>query len=480
MRNSKIVATLGPASDPLIAELVAAGVDVFRLNFSHGGYEAQAKRVADIRAAASAQERYVAIMADLQGPKIRIGRFKDNAIQLLAGDLFQIDPGLDLDSGTQNVVGTTYPNLTDEVKPGDTLVLGDGTPQMKVTGIKDGKINLEILLGGELGSSKGINLKGGGLSAAALTEKDIADLEFICSLSVDYVAVSFVRNRGDVDEARRLIKSFNGNAGVIAKIERAEAVASEDALVEIILASDAVMVARGDLGIEIGDAALMGVQKHLVSLARRLNRSVITATQMMESMVTQPQPTRAEVMDVANAVLDGTDAVMLSGETAVGAYPVETVLRMVDVINGAEQSDFATDTHFQPYACKKIDEAIAMAAMTVAANLPRIKAVVSLTASGNTPKLMSRSLSRLPIYALARDPKILAKVALFRGVHPRYFQSADIDYTRITEAVTEYLREHEEVSAGDRIVLSQGDENNVQGGTNSLKILEVVDTEPSA
>lgn len=474
MRNSKIVATLGPASDPLIAELVAAGVDVFRLNFSHGGHEAQAKRVADIRAAAEAQQRYVAIMADLQGPKIRIGRFTDSAIQLRAGDSFQIDPQLDLDSGTQTVVGTTYPNLTDEVKPGDTLVLGDGTPQMKVTEIKDGKINLETLLGGELGSSKGINLKGGGLSAAALTDKDIADLEFICRLAVDYVAVSFVRNRSDVDEARRLIKSFKGNAGVIAKIERAEAVANEATLIEIILASDAVMVARGDLGIEIGDAALMGVQKHLVSLARRLNRSVITATQMMESMVTQPQPTRAEVMDVANAVLDGTDAVMLSGETAVGAYPVETVLRMVDVINGAEQSNHAPYEAFKPYACDSIDESIAMATMTVAANLPGIKAVVSLTSSGNTPKLMSRSLSRLPIYALARDPKILAKVALFRGVHPRLFQSADSDYARVTEAVTEYLREHGKVTTGDRFVLSQGNGNNIPGGTNTLKILEVV------
>jgi pyruvate kinase len=473
IRNTKIVATLGPASDPKIAELIEAGVDVFRLNFSHGSHEEQSKRVIDIRAAAQSQQRYVAILADLQGPKIRIGRFKEGAIQLSKGDLFCIDPKSDINNGDEKTVGTTYPTLSSEVHVGNTLVLGDGTPQFIVTNIEDSRIHLETLVGGELGSNKGINLQGGGLSAAALTEKDVKDLEFICSQPIDYVAVSFVRNEGDIDEARRLIKSFNGDAGVIAKIERAEAVSNDEILDAIIMASDAVMVARGDLGIEIGDAAMMGVQKHLIGRARQLNRSVITATQMMESMVTQPQPTRAEVMDVANAVIDGTDAVMLSAETAVGAFPVETVERMVDVIEGAEQSHHAKSDVIQTYTCERIDESIAMATMNVAASLPSIKAVVSLTSTGKTPKLMSRSLSRLPIYALANHPTTLARVALFRGVHPRLFQSANIDYARITEAVMDYLRQHETFAVGDQIALSQGDEHDVQGGTNTLKILEV-------
>jgi len=384
MRSTKIVATLGPASDPLVKELVSAGVNVFRLNFSHGSQEEHAARVRDIRAVAQQLDRYVAIMADLQGPKIRIQGFASDAtVQLTAGDDFTIDAALAEDAGNQTAVGTCYKQLAAEVSAGDILVLGDGLIELKVVATKGMRVQCQVVTGGELGPGKGINLRGGGLSAPALTPKDLADLKFACDQSVDYIAVSFVQKASDLKQAKKLIAQAGADCSVIAKLERAEAVNSDEMLDAIIQASDGVMVARGDLGIEIGDAALMGVQKRIIARARELNRCVITAT-----------------MDVANAVLDGTDAVMLSGETAVGKYPAETVAAMVRVIEGAESSDSATPMISLDYECEEIDASVALAAMTVAERLTGVRAVACFTATGNTPRLMSRARSNLPIVFL--------------------------------------------------------------------------------
>lgn len=474
LRGTKIVATLGPASDTQIAHLVEAGVDVFRLNFSHGNHEEHLARIIRIRAAARQQGRFVAILGDLQGPKIRIGSFGENeSVTLDQGSKFIISVSLGINAGTKREVATTYPDLPQTLNSGDILVLGDGEVELEVTHVEQESVICRVLVGGELGSGKGINLKGGGLSAPAITEKDRADLEFACKNHLDYLAISFVSSADDLFLARELVNQFDSTCRIVAKLEKLEAVASDDHIDAIILASDAVMVARGDLGIEIGDASLMGMQKHIISRARALNRCVITATHMMESMVHSSVPTRAEVMDVANAVLDGTDAVMLSAETAVGSYPLETVRSMVRIIEGAESSAYVEVNTQHGYSCKLIDESIALAAMTVAEHMKGVCAVACLTSSGHTPKLMSRSRSRLPIYALSDNPSTLSRVALYRGVHPRQFESKQIDYDRINSAAVERLRQDGAVASGDRIILSKGDYRNVQGGTNTMKILEV-------
>ena len=475
IRGTKIVATLGPASDGQIEQLVDAGVDVFRLNFSHGSREEHSARIEEIRAAAKEKGRYVAILGDLQGPKIRISNFKQNRVVCLKqGATFTINATLASSEGTHLEVGTTYPDLPKGVTAGHVLVLGDGGVELEVTQIDSPKIVCRVIIGGEVSGGKGINLKGGGLSTPAITDKDRSDLEFACENKLDYLAISFVSSADDVNLARELVNQHAGACRIVAKIEKVEAVATDADIDAIILASDAVMVARGDLGIEIGDASLVGMQKHIISRARSLNRCVITATHMMESMVHNSVPTRAEVMDVANAVLDGTDAVMLSAETAVGSYPVETVCSMVRIIEGAESSPYDAANTQLAYPCKLIDESIALAAMTVAEHLEGVCAVACLTSTGNTPKLMSRSRSRLPIYALCDSPSTLARVALYRGVHPRLFESEQIDYDQINIAAVNRLRQDGAVASGDRIILSKGDYRNVHGGTNAMKILEVI------
>ena len=474
LRSTKIVATLGPASDSLIDELIAAGVDVFRLNFSYGTHQDHAARIGKIRSAARESGRFVAILADLQGPKIRIGGFgPEKSFELEAGSLFSIDPSLPPDAGNRREVSTDFANLAEQVSPGDTLILGDELVELAVIDVSGARVNCEVSVAGELSSGKGINLRGGGLSAPTLSARDVADLEFACDQGVDYLAISFASSAADLDDARKLIGRRGGGCAVIAKFEKAEAVASDATMDAIILASDAVMVARGDLGIEIGEAALMGMQKHIIKRARELNRCVITATQMMESMVQHAHPTRAEIMDVANAVLDGTDAVMLSAETASGKYPVKVVCAMVRIIEGAESTPYAAPQTSLSYSCDSIDESIALAAMTVAEHLADVRVVACLTSTGNTPKLMSRSRSRLPVYALAHKPETLARVALFRGVHPRLFETSQIDYELINEAAVEFLVRDGAVTKGDIIILSKGDFQNVQGGTNTLKVLEV-------
>lgn len=474
IRSTKIVATLGPASDSKIERLVAEGVDVFRLNFSHGSHAEHGERVRLIRDAASRLNRFVAILADLQGPKIRIRGFDGtDAVELVTGASFAIDGSLGEREGSAEQVGTSYGRLVEEVSPGDVLVLGDGLIELEVTSLQGSRIQCRVLSGGELGSAKGINKRGGGLSAKALTDRDRQDLAYACQQGVDYIAVSFPSSDADMREARRLIAECGANCGLVAKLERAEAVMDLAMLDAIIRVSDAVMVARGDLGIEVGDAPLMGLQKLIINRARALNRAVITATQMMESMITNPRPTRAEVMDVANAVVDGTDAVMLSGETAVGRYPAETVAAMARVIEGAEATIHDTNPTIEDVRTSAIDESVAMAAMTVANTLSGVRAVACLTASGNTPMLMSRRRTRLPIYALANNHKTLARVALFRGVHPALFETYDSDYDRVDHTALEWLKQAGVVTAGDRVIVSKGDRRHWQGGTNTLKVLEV-------
>ncbi|MBL4871744.1 MAG: pyruvate kinase [Robiginitomaculum sp.] len=474
VRSTKIVATLGPASDGQIEQLLEEGVDVFRLNFSHGTREEHSRRILEVRAAAKNNERYVAILGDLQGPKIRIGSFSEGvAVTLELGATITINASLSLSAGTKHEVGTTYQALPQVLSPGNILVIGDGGVELEVNQIKSKSIVCKVLIGGELGGGKGINLKGGGLATPAITEKDREDLKFACENNLDYLAISFVSSAADVNLARELVNQYASDCRIVAKLEKVEAVATEAVIDSIILASDAVMVARGDLGIEIGDASLVGMQKHIISRARSLNRCVITATHMMESMVHNSVPTRAEVMDVANAVLDGTDAVMLSAETAVGSYPLETVRSMAEIIEGAESSPYDAANTQLGYSCKLIDESIALASMTVAEHLEGVCAVACLTSTGNTPKLMSRSRSRLPIYALCDNPRTLSRVALYRGVHPRLFKSEQIDYDQINVAAVERLRQDGAVASGDRVILSKGDYRNVHGGTNTMKILEV-------
>ena len=474
MRRTKIVATLGPATDGLATQLVRAGVDVFRLNFSHGSRQDHARRITEVRAAATACGRFCAILADLQGPKIRIGGFAGAAaVSLAPGDSFAVDASLSADEGDSGQVGCTYARLARDVGRGDELVLGDGIVSLRVQGKAGKRVECTVMTGGEVRSGSGLNKRFGGLSAPALSGKDLDDLEFACGRGADYIGVSFARTAADMDLARKHLARLGARSRLVAKIERAEVVADDASLDSMILASDSVMVARGDLGIEIGDAALMAVQKRIIRRARTLNRSVITATQMMESMITSPRPTRAEVMDAANAVVDGTDAVMLSGETAVGRFPVEVVRTLARVVEGAEASEGLQSRIPDRPKCARIDEAVAVAAMTVAAHLDGVRAVICMTASGNTPRLMSRIYSRFPIYALAADERALARVALFRGVQPVRFSTAGLGPDELNAAAVALLREDGTVRTGDRVILSHGGWRAAQGGTNTLRILEV-------
>lgn len=472
LRRTKIIATLGPALDgpEMLKKVILAGVDIFRANFSHGTIDAHEKRIQQIRELAQELNRPIAILVDLQGPKIRIGRFKNTKIQLQEGQTFVLDAELGTNEGTEQTVSLDYKNLPQDVQAGDTLLLDDGRLVMQVQHIQSHRIICKVIVGGELSNNKGINRLGGGLSAEALTDKDRADIKEASRLEADYIAVSFPRNADDIKEARALLKAAGGTAGIIAKIERAEAITHIE---EIIRASDAVMVARGDLGVEIGDAELPGVQKHIISLARALNKAVITATQMLETMTYNSIPTRAEVSDVANAVLDGTDAVMLSQETAIGKYPERAVAAMDRICLSAEKnpstkiSGHRMEMHF-----KYVDEAIAMATMYTANHLD-IKAIVALTESGTTPLWMSRIKSSIPIYALSRHPKTLRRMVLYRGVYPIAFDVTHTDRRLINQAATEELKMHGILHDGDLAIITKGDLIGVHGRTNSMKIFTV-------
>ncbi|HEY7885445.1 MAG TPA: pyruvate kinase [Cellvibrionaceae bacterium] len=473
LRRTKIVSTLGPASESeeVLEKLILAGVNVVRLNFSHGSPEDHKNRAEAVRRLASKHKRFVAVLGDLQGPKIRIARFAEGKIHLGLGDKFILDAKLERDAGTKERVGIDYKELPTDCKAGDLLLLDDGRVVLKIDKIVEHEIFCTTTVAGPLSNNKGINRQGGGLSAPALTEKDLADIKTAAEIDVDYLAVSFPRSADDMNQARKLLEAAGGKAGLVSKIERAEAVADDETLDEIIKASDAVMVARGDLGVEIGDAALVGVQKRIIARSRALNKVVITATQMMESMINSPLPTRAEVFDVANAVLDGTDAVMLSAETAAGSFPVETVEAMVRVILGAEQHPQASyDNYRLNEAFSTIDQSIALATMYTANHLTGVKAIIALTESGTTPRLMSRVGSQLPIFAFSRHIATQRRVALYRGVKPVPFDTqatpSNADYLRAIDI----LKEDGFLVNGDLVMLTSGDTDQL-GGTNSMKIL---------
>lgn len=473
-RRTKIVATLGPATDDpkVLDKLIEAGVDVVRLNFSHDLPEMHMKRAEMVRDRAVAHGRQIGVMADMQGPKIRIGRFKNKRIRLEEGQRFVIDADWPLADGDQTRVGLTYKALPQDVARGATLLLDDGRVVLWVDEVLGPEIICRVVVGGDLSDNKGVNRQGGGLSAQALTDKDREDIKWAAKIQADYVAISFPRNAKDIEEARALFRAAGGTGGIVAKIERAEAV---EAIEEIIRVSDAVMLARGDLGVEIGDAALPPVQKRIIRLARKMNRVVITATQMMESMIENAIPTRAEVSDVANAVLDGTDAVMLSAETATGKHPVAAVAAMDRVCREAEKEDEAVfSMHRMSNNFERVDEAIAMAVMYSANHLP-VRAIAALTESGSTALWMSRISSAVPIYALTPHVETRRKVTLYRGVYPVGFSLTSADPARImTEAIDE-LRRRGAVRDGDLVILSIGEPLAKPGGTNTMKIVRVGD-----
>lgn len=471
-KRTKIIATLGPSTDNIdvLDAMLEAGLDMVRLNFSHGVAADHEKRLKVIREKEIQFNRQIGILADLQGPKIRISRFREGKVFLKEGETFIFDANLDGQSGDETRVGIDYKALPQDVKDNDMLLVDDGRLVFQVTRVIGAEIHTRVQVGGELSNNKGINRLGGGLSAKALTDKDKEDLKTATNMGVDYIAISFPRDAADVEEARALVKAEGSSAGIIAKIERVEAVKAID---EIIMASDAVMVARGDLGVEMGDAELPFLQKEIIHKCRNMEKAVITATQMMESMIHNAIPTRAEVLDVANAVLDGTDAVMLSAETATGDHPHKVVEAMARICQGAERHPrMKTSRHRMEHQFRKVDEAIAMAAMYTANHL-NIKAIICLTESGSTPLLMSRIRSGIPIYALSRHVTSLRKMTLYRGVYPLHFDVTRVKHEEINEKTIECLVNLGLVSQGDNVILTKGTRVGIHGGTNAMKILKV-------
>jgi pyruvate kinase len=470
-RATKIVATLGPASsDPALLEaMIRAGVNVVRLNFSHGKAQDHIDRARLVREAAARAGREVAIMADLQGPKIRVGKFAEGKVMLEPGAKFVLDASRS-EPGDLTGVGLDYKELPRDVKAGDVLLLNDGLIVLTVDSVQGEKVNTTVKLGGELSNNKGINKQGGGLTAPALTAKDMDDIKTAMSFQADYVAVSFPKNATDMEMARQLANvaaaEYNHKPGLIAKIERAEAIPR---LEEILLASDGIMVARGDLAVEVGNAVVPALQKRMIKLARAHDKVVITATQMMESMITNPVPTRAEVSDVANAVLDGTDAVMLSAETAAGKFPLETVQEMAKICLAAEAAEeHELDADFSGQTFHRIDQSIAMGALFTAHHL-NAKGIVALTESGSTALWMSRHRVKIPIYALTTKVSSQRKMALYRNVRPLLMDTSTDRDTALTQAEM-HLKKRNIVSAGDIYAITCGEPMGAPGGTNMLKI----------
>ena len=476
LRRAKIVATLGPATDDpeVLTEMMRAGLDVVRLNASHGTVADRRRRLAQVRAAAQRADRCVGVLLDLAGPKIRIEGFRDGRVQLTEGAPFTLDTALDPKAGTALAVGVAYQDLPRDVAAGDTLLLNDGQIVLDVVRVAGTAIETRVRVGGELSDRKGLNRQGGGISAPALAERDFEDIRFAAEEGIDYVAVSFARDAADIEQARTLLRAAGSEAHLVAKIERHEAVEN---LTGIIDAADVIMVARGDLGVEMGYAELTGLQKTIIHQTRTRNRVVITATQMMESMIQSPVPTRAEVSDVANAVMDGTDAVMLSAETATGRHPVRAVQAMGQVIEGAEKYQLthnrsrqrSVEGHF-----KSTEEAIAMAVMYTA-NHMKVRAIVALTESGATPLWMSRIRADIPVYAFTRHEATRRRVTLYRGVYPVIFDvtGAGDSTEGLYRALFTRLLELQLVKKRDLVILTKGELSGVQGGTNSMQILKV-------
>jgi pyruvate kinase len=470
-RSTKIVATLGPSSSDaaILERMFLAGVDVVRLNFSHGTADDHRKRAELVRETCRKVDRAVGIMADLQGPKIRVGKFRDGKVSLKPGDAFILDAALE-QPGDQARVGLDYKELPRDVKAGDVLLLDDGRIVLDIEKVRGQEIHTVTRHGGWLSNNKGINRQGGGLTAAALTSKDIEDIRTAAAMNVDFVAVSFPKSGADMYMARELLRAAGGKAMLIAKIERAEAI---PALEDIMQACDGIMVARGDLAVEVGDAAVPALQKRMIRQARELNKFTITATQMMESMVSSPVPTRAEVSDVANAVLDGTDAVMLSAESASGQYPVETIAAMNRICIEAEKSQpVALESEFLNRVFTRVDQSIAMAALFTAYHL-KVKAIAALTESGSTALWMSRLNCGVPIYALTAQTETRYRATLFRDVYPLMVKYIGHDRDELLAEAEAVLLRHGAVNPGDLIVLTIGEPIGKAGGTNTMKIVKV-------
>jgi len=471
-RRTKILATLGPATDApgVMGGLVRAGVNVVRLNFSHGNAEQHAARVAALREAAAREGREVGVLVDLPGPKIRIEHFADGKVALQAGQAFTLDCRADTPPGDASRVGVSYLGLVGDVAPGDVLLLDDGLIALRVEAVEGTAIRTEVLTDGVLSDRKGLNRLGGGLSLGALSEADRAHIVTAAGLDVDFIAVSFCRNAADIEEARSLARAAGSGAAIVAKIERAEAIAN---LEEITAAADVVMVARGDLGVEIGDAELPGLQKKIIRTALEHHKVVITATQMLQSMVDNPIPTRAEVLDVANSVIDGTDAVMLSAETASGNHPVKAVEAMARICLGAErQFDHDTDFEKAPRGLQRADQAIAMASMFLTEHI-QVRAIVALTESGGTARFLSRFRSRTPIYGLSRHAPARRRLALVRDVFPVDFDSHGMNSREAAAQAVAQLHRAGLLAEGDRVILTSGDSMQLHGATNTLRLLQV-------
>ncbi len=472
IRRTKILATLGPATDApgVLEAILESGVDVVRLNLSHGKPDDHRQRAAAVRDAARAVGREVGILVDLQGPKIRIETFAEGRVKLHAGDEFVLDCRPDAPPGDAHGVGVSYHGLPDDVAEGDVLLLDDGLIALDVLEVDPPRVRCRVKTDGTLSDRKGLNRQGGGLSLDALSDKDRNDIRLAAELEADFLAVSFVRSGRDLDQARRLLREAGGDAALVAKIERADAI---DALEGIIDAADAVMVARGDLGVEIGYAELPGLQKKIIREAVSRNRAVITATQMLQSMVEAPIPTRAEVLDVANAVIDGTDAVMLSAESAAGAHPEGAVKAMRSICLSAErQFEPKEDTDTGAHKLDRSDQAIALAAVFLAGRLG-VRAIVALTESGATAQWLSRYRFAMPIYALSPGARARRRMLLFRDVQPVAFEHGHMNPAHAARAAVQHLFALGKLGEGDRVILTHGDHTGRGGGTNTLKLLRV-------
>ena len=473
-RATKIVATLGPASsDPEVLErLLRAGVDVVRLNFSHGKAQDHIDRALMVRRIAEKVGKTVAIMADLQGPKIRVGKFAEGKVDLVNGARFVLDGGR-TELGTLDGVGLDYKELPRDVKPGDTLLLNDGLIVLKVEAVRGEQVHTVVKVGGELSNNKGINKQGGGLTAPALTGKDMEDIKTAMAFQADYLAVSFPKNATDMEMARQLAnvagEQYKHKPAMIAKIERSEAIPQLEA---ILRASDGIMVARGDLAVEVGNATVPALQKKMIRMARAMDKIAITATQMMESMIVNPVPTRAEVSDVANAVLDGTDAVMLSAETAAGKYPVETVEQMAAIALEAERAeDVELKDDFMQRHLGRIDQSIAMGALFTAHHLG-CKAIIALTESGSTALWMSRHNINVPIFGLTHKHNSERRMALYRNVQPLLMPTHDDRDTALADAESALVARGM-LMPGDTYAITCGEPMGYPGGTNMLKVCRV-------
>ena len=475
MRRTKIIATLGPATDKpeMMEKMVEAGVDLFRLNYSHQTHLEHRERARVLQDISARKGVEIGLIADLQGPKIRLQRFQNGMILLHEGDDFTLDSSLPDTAGNESQVGVTYRALARDVNPGDTLLVDDGRIVLEVVSVVKTRVRCTVVVGGKVSDNKGINLKGGGLSAGALTRKDHKDLVHGVEIGADYFAVSFASTAADIKQARSLLNKAGSNAGIIAKFERVEALENAASIIE---AADAIMIARGDLGVEIGDASLPAVQKKLIKQAQNMDRPVITATQMMESMIYNPVPTRAEVFDVANAILDGTDAVMLSGETSIGMFPDRVVQAMARICEETEKQKETRESHHRiNQEFKRIDEAIAMSTM-YAANHIKARAIAALTETGSTCLWMSRISSGIPILAFTRHASTMRKVRLYRDVYPLHFDITHTDPLETNKEIIAILLRRKLVSEGDIVLITKGDLRGHRGGTNNLKIIRVGDT----